>query len=158
MSRPSWNQVWMQMADLMGQRSKCVRAQVGAIIVTRDQRVVSTGYNGPPAAMFGTSGPCSKWCPRARSAANGESVKADYTDCFTSHAEANALLYGDATLYRGGTIYVSSSTCYGCAKLVANSGIKTLIHRVDLSLTHRDPELTEKLLRESNVEVIRYND
>ena len=64
-TRPSWDEVWMQVADTVALRSRCSRAQIGAVVVSKDQRVSSTGYNGP-AASFPNEGECVNWCPRRK--------------------------------------------------------------------------------------------
>lgn len=149
----------MGTADLMAKRSRCVKAAVGAVVVTPENRVVSTGYNGPPAGlqMF-KNAMCDDICPRSIASARGEPVSGDYTDCVATHAEPNALLHGDHTLYKGATIYVSSATCYGCAKLVANSGVKLLVHRVRPEEMFRKPERTEEFLERCGVKTIRWVD
>jgi dCMP deaminase len=71
--RPSWDATWMLVAHQVAQRSLCTRAQCGAVIVTTDNRVIATGYNGPPAGfqrVHNAAGPespqlCDQWCPRA---------------------------------------------------------------------------------------------
>jgi len=149
--RPSWDETWLSVADTVGQRSKCSRAQVGAVIVTMDNRPVATGYNGPPRGLA-VSGTCDNWCPRAR----GETeLGANYDECFTIHAETNALIRADFTQIQRGTIYVSHASCISCAKSIANSGIARLVHRVGPGDAHRDPERVERYLRQVGISVSR---
>lgn len=154
-SRPAWDTVWMRMALVMCERSKCVRASVGCIIVSTDQRIVATGYNGPPAG-FSAEGPCSNWCPRAQ---NGGSGDKEYEDCHSTHAETNAIIRADAHALQGSTAYVTSSMCKGCAKVVANSGVARVVHLVnDATPWYRTPEDTEDFLRLCGLTVDRYKD
>lgn len=141
----------MQVAEIMGRRSRCARAQVGAVIVTRDNRLASAGYNGPAKGLM-LKGDCTNWCPRAMGKTE---LSSDYGACSTIHAEANALLRADFTEIQGGTVYVSHSSCINCAKLVANSGLKTLVHRVSDADLHRNPDAVEQYLRETGVAVVR---
>lgn len=56
----------MAMAELIGRRSLCDRDQVGAVVVSATNRIVDTGYNGPPRGMVQVGGTCVNWCPRAQ--------------------------------------------------------------------------------------------
>ena len=84
--RPHWDEVWMQVADTVAQRSRCSRAQIGAVVVSKNQRISSTGYNGP-AALFPTEGECINWCARAQGLSSLDNT---YDSCPSIHAESNA--------------------------------------------------------------------
>jgi dCMP deaminase len=141
----------MNVALQIGPRSRCSRAQVGAVIVTHDNRVAAMSYNGPPKGLE-ISGPCEEWCPRAM----GDSpLGADYSSCDAIHAESNAIARADFTEIQGGTIYVTHASCINCAKLVGNSGIARLVHRVTNADAHRQPEKVEAYLQKIGVEVNR---
>ena len=156
MTRPSWDKLWMNVADVAGARSLCVRAQVGCVLVSPDNHVVAVSYNGPPAAFKHDDLPCTAWCPRARAVQCGESLDPEYGDCLTVHAEANALARADSAQLRGGTAYVSSAACFNCAKALANSGVTRVVHRVEAAHAHREPEKTEHLLRSCGLTVERW--
>ena len=153
MTRPSWNETWLACAIVIGRRSRCVNAQVGAVIVSRNGRVASTGYNGPAAEYQPQNGTCDTFCPRAMGTAERG---ANYDACPSIHAEANALLYVDRSQVEGGTILVSGATCMSCAKLISNSGLARLVHIVHESDAHRAPDLVEDYLHFCNVLVTRY--
>lgn len=126
--RPSWGETWLSVAAAIARRSRCVNSKVGAVIVDANGRVDSTGYNGPPAGLQ-VEGECSGWCPRA---SRGEgSGTASYSACASVHAEANALLHADATVIKGGTIYITRAPCKDCAKLIANSGLAAVVASFD---------------------------
>lgn len=153
MTRPSWHDIWMGVSLIMAERSKCSRASVGSVIVSADQRVVATGYNGPPSGYLAV-GSCSNWCPRAMK--NGEDVSPTYDDCPSVHAEMNALIRADPQELKGATIYTTSSICRGCAKAVANSGITTVVHIVEDAVHwYRNNDETETFLAECGIEVLR---
>jgi dCMP deaminase len=106
----------MNLATDLAQRSHCVKAQVGAVL-TKDTRIISIGYNGPPAGTHN----CDEdfpdvGCPR--DSKNSCSL--------ALHAEENAILYAvknGATL-EGTTLYLTLSPCLSCARLIFSSGIK----------------------------------
>lgn len=141
--RPEWHEVRFAMARAIAKRSLCVRDQVGSIIVDPNNKVIGEGHNGPPRGFVHYSRPCSQWCSRA---SNGQETILDcaaeeirglhptYEDCSALHSEANSLLMSDRSLRAGGTIYVTSHVCLGCAKLVANSGLTCV--RVESSSQH----------------------
>lgn len=148
--RPSWDQVWLTVASAIALRSRCDRRQVGAVVVTRDNRVASVSYNGPPRNLA-VSGTCSSWCERAMSGDTGPA----YDRCEMIHAEANALLRAAWAEIQGGTIYVSAASCVNCARLVANSGLARVVHVVTEADLHRDPDAVEELLRANELSVQR---
>jgi dCMP deaminase len=149
-NRLTWDEVWLRTAILIGQRSRCDRAQVGAVIVTADNRVDSCSYNGPIAALR-LEGTCRSWCPRAQR--NDTSV--DYSTCSTIHAESNSLIRSNHDRIQGGTIYVSRAMCLNCAKEVCNSGLARVVHRVLSEDEHRNPGTVEDLIRSAGIEVSR---
>lgn len=152
-SRPDWDSVWMQVSLVMSKRSKCTRAGVGSVIVSADQRVISTGYNGPPSG-FPAEGPCSGWCSRSMKDGAGEK---DYSDCPSVHAETNAITRADPQELKGATIYTTSSICRGCAKIVANSGVSRVVHIVnDDVYWYRNNDETEEFLEKCGLTVIRW--
>lgn len=123
--RPSWSEIRIAMARELARRSLCVRDQVGALIVDRDNKVIGEGYNGPARNTKHEDESCDMWCPRAQTAllARGKTISFDYADCPSLHAEANALVMSDRSLRDGGIIFVTSHPCMACAKLIANSGL-----------------------------------
>jgi dCMP deaminase len=153
-NRPSWDATWLDVAFTIAKRSRCSRAQVGAVIVSKDQRISSSGYNGP-SANLSLSGDCIEWCPRAQGTTPLDNT---YDSCPSIHAEANALLYVDRSRVEGGTIYVTGAPCMQCAKLISNSGIArvvTVIREVD---THRSPETVIEYLKKCGVSVMTTNE
>lgn len=156
-ARATWEEVWLNIAWAMARRSRCVRTQVGAVIVNEQQRVVATGYNGPPAdyRSYNFDSSCAAmttkgvFCPRA-----SDERHIDYDNCVAIHAEANALLFCDRRDRERGTIYVTSVPCFACAKLIANSGLHhVVIAVVGSDDAHRDPDRTIKFLLESRLTV-----
>jgi len=154
--RPSWDKTWLAVAETIAKRSRCTRAQLGAVVVSSGQHICATGYNGP-AADWPFQGWCVDWCERAQGTAPLDNL---YDQCPAIHAEANALLYTDRSSVLGGTIYVTSAPCMQCAKLISNSGLARVVCKVRPDDVHRRPELVFKYLQTCNIEltIIEGND
>lgn len=161
--RLNWDELWMDVADVIAQRSLCDRDRVGAVVVSSTNRILDTGYNGPPAGFtrepddrMSSELPCRAWCERGQFPV-GTPLSETYADCPSLHAEANALMFSDRRLREGGTIYVSSGTCDACAKLVANSGLVRAVYapsrRAD-GAAHRDSDRWYDFLRSCGLEVV----
>ncbi|MEX1189783.1 MAG: dCMP deaminase family protein [Bacteroidia bacterium] len=113
---PSFNEIYMNLASNLALRSHCVKQQVGAVL-TKDTRIISLGYNGPPA---GTHNCDEEWpeegCARDRKGS-----------CYLAlHAEANAILYAakNKVDLENSTLYVTLSPCLSCARIILSVGIK----------------------------------
>lgn len=141
----------MAVADVVGRRSKCSRAKVGTVIVDMYNRVIATGYAGPPANMP-VKGDCGNWCPRAMAEDEGDRHYT-YEDCVSTHSEMNALLFGDKRDIAGGTLYCNGVICYSCAKVIANCGVERVVMRINPTDMHRLPERTVHFLRQSLIMV-----
>lgn len=111
----------MNLAIDLAQKSHCVKAQVGAVL-TKETRIISIGYNGPPA---GTHNCDEEWpidgC--ARDSRNSCSL--------ALHAEENAILYAikNGVQIQGATLYCTLSPCIACARLILTSGIKKVFFK-----------------------------
>src|SRR5690554_1467967 len=121
-------EVYLQTAKVIASMSLCSSDQVGAVIVNSYGRVAATGYNGPPKGYEHNNQSCSTWCER--SLVSTDEKNPGYTDCPSIHAEANALLAARWEDKQGATLYVSSKPCHSCAKLIANSGVSSVIYRI----------------------------
>lgn len=165
LSRPSWDEVWAHVAHAVATRSLCVRAQVGAVIVDSRNRIVATGYNGPPAGFDPRDAEgesslqlgCSWWCDRGKLPLDIEyrKLERDYSDCVALHAEANALMAADRSTWEGGAIYVLGDVCFSCAKLIANSGLSTVFVKQDNEeRNYRDPQRSYEFLEACGLEVV----
>ena len=115
----SWDEYFMAIAKLSAMRSKDPNTQVGACIVSDDNRILSIGYNGAP------NGFSDERFPWARDGANLE-TKYPYV----CHAEMNAILNyrGSKKDLEGAKIYVDLFPCNECAKIIIQSGIKEVIY------------------------------
>ena len=119
--KPSFETIFMNLATDLAQRSHCVKAQVGAVL-TKDTRIISIGYNGPPA---GTHNCDEEWpetgCPRDSRGSCSLAL----------HAEENAILYAakNGADLEGSTLYVTLSPCLPCARLIFSSGIRKVVFK-----------------------------
>ena len=123
MDRPSWDEYFMQMAELAATRSTCLRRNVGAAIV-KDRHVIATGYNGAPRQIMhcGERGGCLR---EKLNVPSGERHEL----CMGLHAEQNAIIQAATQGYsiEGGTIYVTHQPCVICAKMIINAGIRRIV-------------------------------
>ncbi|RZK50539.1 MAG: dCMP deaminase family protein [Pedobacter sp.] len=105
----------MRLAVDLATRSHCVRAQVGAVL-TKDTRIISIGYNGPPANTHN----CDEEWPGIGCARDSKG-----SCSLALHAEANAILYAvkNGSKIEGSTLYTTLSPCISCARLILSSGI-----------------------------------
>lgn len=117
---PSFDEIYMDLAVNLSKRSHCVKMKVGAVI-TKDTRIVSLGYNGPPAGTYN----CNEVWPDAgcpRSIKGGCSL--------ALHAEENAILYAakNKITLEDAVLYITLSPCLPCARMIFTSGIKKVYY------------------------------
>ncbi len=131
-NRPSWDEYFLDIAQLIAKRSTCIRRNYGAVIV-KDNIIVSTGYNG--AARGEDNCIDIKQCVREeQNIPPGER----YELCVAVHAEQNAIIAGDPVKMQNGTIYVagynsngeltSSEPCLLCRRMIKNAMIKRVVY------------------------------
>ncbi len=123
-TRLEWDAYFMRIAQLVAERSTCTRAKIGAVIV-KDRNIIATGYNGSPSGMpHCTDAGCLVYRttnPDGREEEN----------CFrTIHAEINAIAQAakNGTMIDEGSIYVTSSPCIHCLKVIVNVGMRTIYY------------------------------
>ncbi|NMM49210.1 deoxycytidylate deaminase [Marinigracilibium pacificum] len=119
MERPQFDDIFMELAVNLAKRSHCIRRHVGAVLV-KDTRIISIGYNGPPAGTHN----CDDEFPEHGC---GKDSKGSCT--LALHAEQNAIIYAvknNATV-SGSTLYVTLSPCIACARIIYSMGIKKVI-------------------------------
>ena len=139
----------MELAEKLATRSHCVKAQVGAVL-TKDTRIISLGYNGPPAGThncdidFPIEG-----CPRDSKGSCSLAL----------HAEQNAILYAakNNVSMQDATLYVTLSPCISCARVIYTTGIKKVFFK-DSYAKFKGLASDEGVdfLRKFGVEVIEY--
>ena len=113
----SWDEYFMGVSLLAAQRSKDPNTQVGACIVSQDNKILSVGYNGMPAGCDDDHMPWER---------EGEMLDTKYA--YVCHAELNAILNRGNTSLKGSKLYVSLFPCNECAKAIIQSGIKRVVY------------------------------
>lgn len=122
--RPSWDEYFMSIAELVAQRATCIRRQVGAVFV-RDKRIITTGYNGAPTKI--------KHCLDVGCLREEQGVPSGerHELCRGLHAEQNAII--QAALYgvslEGATLYCTNQPCSICTKMLINARIANIIYK-----------------------------
>ncbi len=111
--RKDWDTYFMDIADMVAERSTCLRRHVGAVVV-KDKRIKGTGYNGSPAGL-----------PHC-SDIGCEMVAEHCIRCV--HAEPNALLECGPEERKAATIYCTDRPCPECQKLIITSGISRIVY------------------------------
>src|SRR5512136_2014667 len=123
MSRPSWDEYFMEITRLVARRSTCLRRQVGAVLV-KDKNILATGYNGAPS---GVAHCLDAGCLREQlGIPSGERHEL----CRGLHAEQNAIIQAafHGIRIQGATIYCTNQPCVICTKMIINAGIKEVIY------------------------------
>ena len=115
----NWDEYFMGIALLSGERSKDPSSQVGACIVSNDNRILSIGYNGAP---NGFDDEKFTW------GREGENLNTKYP--YVCHSELNAIL-NSKTNVDGCKLFVTLFPCNECAKVIIQSGIKEVVYLSD---------------------------
>ena len=137
--RPTWDRYFMNIAQVVASRSNCVKRKVAAV-VTRDRRIISTGYNGTPR---GTRNCNEGGCPRCNDLAPGGT---GLLECFCSHGEENAITqasYHGVSL-QDSTLYTTFSPCLQCTKMIINAGLSEVIYNAEYPLGERSLDLLQE--------------
>ena len=141
----SWDEYFMGVAKLSGMRSKDPNTQVGACIVSQDNKILSMGYNGFP---IGCPDDEFTW------AREGEDLDTKYV--YTVHSELNAILNYRGGSLEGAKIYVSLFPCNECAKAIIQAGIRTIIYEVDKYPDTPSVIASKRMLDRAGVRYYRY--
>ena len=141
----SWDEYFMGIAILSGERSKDPNTQVGACIVGSDNRTLSVGYNGFP------NGCSDELFPWAR---EGAELETKYP--FVAHSELNAILNYRGGSLEGSKLYVSLFPCNECAKAIIQAGIRTVIYDSDKYDGTPGNVASKKMFDAAGVKYIQY--
>ena len=134
----SWDEYFMGVAMLAARRSKDPSTQVGACIVSPENIIISTGYNGMPQGCSDDEFPWDR---------DGAETKYPYV----VHAELNAILNANGRDLRGSRIYVALFPCNECAKAIIQSGIKEVLYLSDKYATTPSTQASKRMLKAAGV-------
>ena len=142
-SRPSWGTYFMNITNLVAERSTCTRRAVGAVLV-KDKRILSTGYNGAPSGL--------KHCREVgclREQLGVESGKM-HELCRGIHAEQNAIIQAayHGVSVKGAAVYCTNQPCSICARMIINAGIQKIYYQSGYA-----DSLALELLGEAGIEL-----
>lgn len=120
MSRPDFDDIYMELAVNLARRSHCIKKHVGAVL-TKDTRIISIGYNGPPAGTHN----CDVEFPSEGCARDSKG-----SCSLALHAEQNAILYAvkNNSSVEGSTLYVTLAPCLACARIIFSMGITKVVY------------------------------
>lgn len=148
--KPSWNAYWIKMCHLVASRGSCSRRQIGAVIVSDDNILLSSGYNGTPRGVKNCNeGGCAR-CNNQGAAQSGTNLG----ECLCVHGEENAIVQAarQGIAIKGATLYTSFCPCSYCAKSIVNAGIK----KVFFDEAYAMDDVTKALFSEAEVQIYHY--
>lgn len=141
----SWDEYFMSVAKLTGMRSKDPNSQVGACIVSEDNKILSMGYNGFPKGCSDDEFPWDR---------EGEELDTKYL--YVVHSELNAILNYRGGSLEGAKLYVSLFPCNECAKAIIQAGIKTIVYDEDKYHNAFSTMASRRMLDAAGVRYYRY--
>ena len=141
--RPTWDEYFLSIAELISKRSTCLRRSVGAVLV-KDKRILATGYNGAPSKI--------KHCEEEGCIRESLRIPSGerHELCRGLHAEQNAFLQAalHGTSLKDAALYSTTQPCTICAKMIINAGIKEVIIKGDYP-----DAMSKDLLKQARIKV-----
>ena len=142
----TWDEYFMGIAEMSAQRSKDPSTQVGACIVSRDNKILSVGYNGMPRACSDDIFPWDR---------DGGALDTKYF--FVCHAELNAILNFRGGSLEGSRIYTTLFPCNECAKAIIQSGVSEIIYKSNKYLGTDSVTASIKMFEAAGVKMTPYS-
>ncbi|MEI6529447.1 MAG: cytidine/deoxycytidylate deaminase family protein [Candidatus Falkowbacteria bacterium] len=136
-SRPSWDEYFIKIMEMVGSRGSCDRGRSGCVI-TRDRRIISTGYVGSPVGLPH----CDEAGHEMHTVIHEDGTQTRH--CIrTAHAEQNAICEAArmGIALEASTLYCKMTPCYTCAKMIINAGIKRVVCAQDYHASARSKEI-----------------
>ena len=144
----TWDEYFMGVATLSGRRSKDPSTQVGACIVSQDNKILSMGYNGFP------KGCSDDEFPWGKEHELDDPYNAKYF--YSTHSEFNAILNYRGGSLEGSKLYVTLFPCNECAKAIIQAGIKTIIYGGDKYAHTPAVKASKRMLNAAGVRYYQY--
>ena len=155
-SEMKWIDMFFEMCDVISKKSKDPSTKVGCVIVSNNNSVISTGFNGFPIGVEDSLIDIN----------NGEIKKSKRYErpekyLWTAHAEENAIAFAarNGVSTNGATLYVNRMMpCTRCTRLIIQSGIKRVIVLIDVpdetsARWKEDNEIADQMLKEAGVQI-----
>ena len=144
----SWDEYFMGVAQLAARRSKDPNTQVGACIVSEDNKILSMGFNGFPRGCSDDEFPWGK------EHQDDDPYNAKYF--YSTHSELNAILNYRGGSLEGSKLYVTLFPCNECAKAIIQAGIRTLIYADDKYGSTPSVRASKRMLNAAGVRYYQY--
>ena len=146
--RPSWDDYFMQIAQVVSTRSTCIRRSVGCVLTREDRQIISTGYNGAPRGIeHCTSIGCYR---ELHNIPSGE----QHELCRAAHAEQNAIAqaarHGISTI--NSIIYCTLQPCSICMKIMINAGVTKIVYGDGYP-----DKMSLSMAEEAKIEILKWN-
>ena len=144
--RPSWEAYFMNITELVAQRSTCTRRAVGSVVV-KNKRILSTGYNGAPSGI--------RHCLEVGCLRENLNIPSGerHELCRGIHAEQNAIIQAayHGVSVKDATLFCTNLPCSICAKMIINAGIKKIYYKSGYA-----DQMSSEMFAEAGVIVIQY--
>jgi len=147
--RPSWDEYFIQLTEMIGSRGTCDRGHAGSIIV-KDKRILATGYVGAPAGLPS----CDEVGHEMHTVTQEDGTVSKH--CIrTSHAEQNAINNAArvGVAVEGGTLYCKMVPCYKCAQSIINTGIVKVVAMKD----YHGGARTKEIFKQAKIKFVLLN-
>ena len=144
-TRPSWDEYFTKISEVVGERATCDRGRSGCVIV-KDKRILVTGYVGAPAGVQH----CDEAGHEMHTVIHEDGSQSKH--CIrTTHAEQNAIANAarEGVPVNGATLYCHMTPCYTCAKLIINAGIIRVVAKQD----YQSALQTKRIFKETKVKL-----
>ncbi|MBQ9764757.1 MAG: dCMP deaminase family protein [Lachnospiraceae bacterium] len=141
----SWDEYFMGVAALSAMRSKDPNTQVGACIVSNDNKILSMGYNGFPCGCSDDDFPWNR---------DGDPLNNKYF--YTTHSELNAILNYRGGSLEGARLYVTLFPCNECAKAIIQAGIKSIVYDSDKYADTPSVIASKRMLKAAGIAFFKY--
>jgi dCMP deaminase len=142
----TWDEYFMGVAMLSAMRSKDPSTQVGACIVSTQNKILSMGYNGFPNGCSDDEFPWTR-----------DTDDPDNKYLYSTHSELNAILNYRGGSLEGAKLYVTLFPCNECAKAIIQAGIKTLVYDSDKYADTPEVMASKRMLDAAGVRYYKYN-
>jgi len=145
-TRPSWDEYFIEVCEVVARRATCIRRRVGAILV-RDKRILATGYNGAPSGL--------PHCLDIGCLRQHQNIPSGqrHEMCRGLHAEQNALVQAarHGISVKGAVLYTTLEPCVLCSKMLINAGIEKIVF-----VEEYPDQLARDMLAEAGIETLKF--